>query len=506
MSTLTALREAFDQPQAPIPPPLWKHQESALRFLFDRYEDDAPGATLAMEMGTGKTRPTIEFLARLAHDGELQNAIVFAPRSVISVWQQQLSQYWPRDLGAPLVYAHAGGPAQRAADRAAATQGHRYGKQAFILLANYEAFARKSGALLQWVEANDWDVLVADEGHRLKAPSGKTSKAIGAIAARASTKFNIALTGTPLPQGLLDAFGLMRFVDPSIFGPSYVAFRAAYTRPARPHERRDPNTVWFSPRGGPAEAYITCNEERFERLLAPSMYRVEASEVLDLPPVINHSVMVKLNIEAARIYRDVADTLIAEIEEGAITAANAMVKMLRLAQITSGSVTDDLHNSRVVSDAKAEALRDFLTDLSVDEPVVVFTRFTADVDMVRDVAESLGGVGELTGRANDLAAWQRGEFRVLAVNPQAGGVGVDMTRAHYAVWFSLPWSLAQYEQARARLVRPGQTKSVIFTTIAALLDSGAATVDSTVLANLQAKGKSNAALLDNIRQHLTELR
>ena len=482
------------------PPPLWAHQEAALQFLSERYARDRHGAVLAMEMGTGKTRPTIEFLARLAWHGDVENVIVFAPRSVVAVWQQQLDLFWPTPESRPLVYAHAGGAAGKGAKTAAALRARRYGRQPFLLLANYEAFARKSSPMLQWVESCDWDVLVADEGHRLKAPNGKTSKALGALAARDATKFSVALTGTPLPQGMLDAFGLARFVDESIFGRSYTSFRARYTRPAYPYERRAPNAVWFSPRGGPAEPYVTCNEAEFEKLLGPAMFRVRASEVLDLPASLDHTVPVTLSSESSRIYREVEKDLIAEIEDGAITAANAMVKLLRLAQVTSGNVTDDIGGTRNVGEAKRDALRDLLSDLPESEPVVVFTRFTADVDAVRGVAAEHGGSGELTGRANDLAAWQRGDFRVLAVNPQAGGVGVDMTRAHYAVWYALPWGLAQYEQAKARLVRPGQKRNVEFITLEARLNDDRATVDSTVAATLQARGDMVEAILTALRR------
>jgi SNF2 family DNA or RNA helicase len=97
--------------------------------------------------------------------------------------------------------------------------------------------------------------------------------------------------------------------------------------------------------------------------------------------------------------------------------------------------------------------------------VVVFARFHHDLDAIAAVVKDVygdGQYGELSGRCNDLAVWQGGDRIVLGVQVQSGGVGISLTRARVAVWYSLPWSLAQYDQARARLVRPGQERAVTF--------------------------------------------
>jgi SNF2 family DNA or RNA helicase len=67
---------------------------------------------------------------------------------------------------------------------------------------------------------------------------------------------------------------------------------------------------------------------------------------------------------------------------------------------------------------------------------------------------------ELSGSANQLAEWQAGAAPILATQIQSGGVGVDLTRARYCVFFSLGFSLGEYLQARKRAHRPGQTRAV----------------------------------------------
>jgi SNF2 family DNA or RNA helicase len=101
--------------------------------------------------------------------------------------------------------------------------------------------------------------------------------------------------------------------------------------------------------------------------------------------------------------------------------------------------------------------------LAQGEPVIVFARFHADLDAIHRVAGKQGrSVGELSGRVNQLAAWQAGECDVLAVQIQSGGVGIDLTRAHYVMYYSLGYNLGEYEQSLARPRRPGQEHPVTY--------------------------------------------
>jgi SNF2 family DNA or RNA helicase len=112
---------------------------------------------------------------------------------------------------------------------------------------------------------------------------------------------------------------------------------------------------------------------------------------------------------------------------------------------------------------KEALLADFLDDLPSNEPVVVFCRFRSDLDCVRQAAATLRRrYGELSGQRRDLTehAMMRDDVDVMGVQIQSGGVGVDFTRAAYAVYFSVNWALGDYDQSLARLHRPGQNRPV----------------------------------------------
>lgn len=100
------------------------------------------------------------------------------------------------------------------------------------------------------------------------------------------------------------------------------------------------------------------------------------------------------------------------------------------------------------------------------EPVVVACRFSADLQTIREVAEAQGRrYGELSGRDNRGLtdhATMNPDIDILGVQIQAGGVGIDLTRAHYVANYSVGFSLGDWEQWLKRTHRPGQKHRVVY--------------------------------------------
>jgi SNF2 family DNA or RNA helicase len=140
-------------------------------------------------------------------------------------------------------------------------------------------------------------------------------------------------------------------------------------------------------------------------------------------------------------------------------------------------------------------LADVLEDIPETEPVVVFCRFIADLEAVHAAGNRLGRrVCELSGRRDDLVAWQSGEAPILAVQYQAGSLGISLVRARYGIFYSLSWSLGEYQQARARLARPGQTRPVTFFHLIAV-----DTIDEVMLRALGGKAEVIQAVIDHLK-------
>jgi SNF2 family DNA or RNA helicase len=317
--------------------------------------------------------------------------------------------------------------------------------------------------------SRQWDVLIVDESHRAKAPGGKFSWFLKALMQRCERR--LALTGTPMPHSPLDLYAQARFLSPGVFGTSFTRFRARYAIMGG-YERRQ--VVGWQ------------NMDEFWRKFRLLAYVAKKSDVLDLPEEVDMVRACTLEPKAQRLHDTLAAQLYAEIEAGEITAANALVKLLRMQQITAGAVKLDTGESEVVSLAKRRALVDLLEDLPAREPVVVFSRFHQDLDAVEAVAtERSLKYAELSGRRKDALddhARMHGDVELCGVQIQSGGLGVDLTRACYSVFWSTGFSLGDYLQARARIHRPGQERPVTHVHLIA-----EKTIDEKVMTALEAR-------------------
>jgi len=121
------------------------------------------------------------------------------------------------------------------------------------------------------------------------------------------------------------------------------------------------------------------------------------------------------------------------------------------------------------------------------------SRFHADIDAVK--AALSGRVLELSGRINQLAEWQRGDAPILVVQPKAGGLGVSMARAAVVIMYSLSFSLAEWEQARARVMGSEQTRPVMVISLLAR-----DTVDEHIASALHHKQDVVSSVMEGIRE------
>jgi len=400
---------------------------------------------LAMDMGTGKSRVVVDLVARRGYE----KVLILAPLSVVAnVWPGEFAKHAPGLLEVLPLARKSIKARTELAFRAMQT-----GKPTAIVM-NYDAVWRPPFG--DWALAQDWDLLVMDESHRIKSPGGVASRYCSRLSDRVAHR--VALTGTPMSHSPLDIYAQYRAIDKDIYGTSFTRFRSRY-----------------AVMGGFNRMQVVAyqHEDELRRLFYSRAYRVESDDVLDLPSTLSINLMCDLGTKGRRLYQDVADQFVADVEGGQITASNALSRLLRLQQITSGYGRLEDGTDVEIDDSKAKVLEDTLTDIG-NEPVVVFTRFIHDLDVVHRVAAKVGIPSyEVSGRRKDLSEWTSG---VLAVQIQAGGLGLDLTRARYAIYYSLGFSLGDYSQSMARLHRPGQSAPVEYIHI---LASG--TVDEQVM-------------------------
>lgn len=414
--------------------PAWQHQRQAFWFAKEQQ-----AAMLAMDMGTGKTKVTIDLIQNRGH----KLVLILCPKKVVDVWPSEFDKH----CAVPFRMAALkdGSITQRTEEaRRFASMRSSYPDTIMAVVINYDA--ARCEPFKTWSLNQKWDAVICDESHKIKAPGGDTSRYAQNVGKRALYKY--CLTGTPLPHSPLDAYGQYRFLDPSIFGTSFALFRARYAIMGGFQGR---------------EILGWQNQEDFNKKFYRIAYRVGA-EVLDLPEYHHINRYCTLEPEAARIYRELYDDFITFLdgtEDGeVVTAPNVLVKLLRLQQITSGYLGE-----RQISKSKQELLEEVLDEIGA-EPAVVFCKFTHDIDLIKAIATKQGRVAfELSGRTDELQAWKDcpdSGSPVLAVNIQAGGAGIDLTKSRYSIYYSSGYSLGDYEQSLKRVHRPGQTRATTY--------------------------------------------
>lgn len=439
---LAELRE--DLPSGAPPPPIsrgdsWEHQRNAFAFARDKR-----GAMLAMGMGTGKSKVVVDLLQ---NDEAAERVLITCPKAVIPTWPSQFARWANYEWKICCLDKGTSKKKQEAAREALIWQRANRGRLAIVV--NYESVWRP--AIANILRAVQWDCIVADESHKIKAPGGKASFFLGRLAKQARRR--LCLTGTPIPHSPIDIYPQYRFADRSVFDTTAAGFRARYAIP-------DP--VY------PSRIIKWINLDDLRRRFQSIAFQCATEDVLDLPEAIHSVKLFSLSPKAAKAYAQLHASLEAEFEEGKVTPTTALVRLLRMQQLTSGWIRlDDADELTPVDSGKLEVLVELAEDIEHSEPVVVFCRFRSDIETVKEAARKSGrAFGELSGSRSDMAGnilpeRIHGETGYLfAVQIQSGGAGIDLTRSCYCVYFSVGYSFGDYSQSLARILRPGQERAV----------------------------------------------
>lgn len=427
----------------------YSHQKRALSKIHKLNGQ----AALFMEMGTGKTKVAIDWAGIGYHNFGVRKVLIVAPLSVLGVWPRQIRQH----SNVPSrIFRLSGGTSIRVGNLQRILRLPDDGKLTYVLI-NYEGIWRspQSGP---GVEAliRKWkpDLVIFDESHRIKSPTAKQSKAAWRIARDARQR--LILTGTPITKAPLDVFGQFRALDHSIFGENWYSFKFTFG-------------IWGG--FGKYQLLRYRNLDLLIEKVRAHSFRIKKTQCLDLPEKVFQDVPVTLSDRALRLYKQMSEQAIIEIEETHATATIVLTKILRLQQITSGFIKDVDGNIRIFDDSKLQVFKDLLEDvLEEGQKVVVFFRFIPDL---RRVEEHLLNKGIphriLSGSVPDsqrdsiVQDFQTDpKVKVFLAQIQAGSEGIELFAASVAIYYSMNNSLLHWQQSQDRLHRPGQTQNVTY--------------------------------------------
>ena len=433
-----------------------------------------PRTAIWAGMGLGKTSATLHALDAmlLAYGGP---ALVLAPLRVAqSTWPDEVEK-WPSLRHLRVVPIVGDVKARRAALE----------READIYTINYEN--------IPWlVEAwgADWPykIVVADESTRLKSfrlrQGGKRAQALAKVSAKIDRL--IQLTGTPSPNGLIDLWGQIWFVDQGArLGKSFTAFTSRWFR-------QNPTPDGFFSLSPHAHA-----QAEIEERLRDVCMSLDARDHFDLREPIVNVVKIHLPGSVRKSYDELQEAFFTELEGEEIEAVSAAAKSIKCLQVANGAFYIEGGGAWVEAHTeKIEALRSIVEE-AAGAPILVAYHFKSD--LVR-LQKAFSHGRHLDKDPQTLKDWNAGKIPLLFAHPASAGHGLSLQDGgNILVFFGLWWDLEQHLQIIERIGPTRQAQSGYDRPVFIHYIVAGKTVDELVLTRLQSKKSIQEVLLEAMK-------
>lgn len=441
----------------------FSHQREIDEKTWDRVN-----YALFWEQGTGKTKAAIDTISRQYLAGMIDAVLILAPNTVHANWADEFEVHCPIPADDLHVFVYHSSKAKNKSAKWAMARAMDWTKLSIVCM-TYEAFCTKEGKKFRDKFLTKRKAMfVCDESQRIKSPKTKRTKAVVAAGKKALTRR--ILTGTPITNSPFELYSQVRFLDPEFWKRMgydlFSVFRARFGV----YEKE-----WIRDREIPILKHYR-NLDELAEIMKEIGSRVTKEEVLDLPPKLYKTVRFDLTTEQRKVYNSLRDLYIAEFEDGEeITAAMAIVRLLRLQQIASGYVPVDNDDSPVLrrigdKNPRLDTLKEILEDLP--HQAIIWARFHQDID---DVMELLGDRavqydGRITSpeaRRDNLARFKYRDAQFFVANAAAGGTGLTLVEAKTVIYYTNSFNLEHRLQSEDRAHRIGQDQKVQYIDLAA---------------------------------------
>lgn len=463
----------------PIKAKPYFHQQMAFDFACNKFGITTPyitsnGVALLMEMGCGKSLTGIGIAGALFQFGRIRRALIVCPLSIVGVWQQEFERF--ADYPYELTILKGSSAKKKEMLSVIPDTGLQ------VVVVNYESAWRIQDAL----EEFGAELIIADEGHKIKETRTAQAKCLHYLGDRA--QYKLLLTGTLITNHELDAFSQYRYLNRKVFGDSFYRFRNTYF-----------DMVGY---GNHIPRFRSYMQEDFLQKMHSIAFRVTKDECLDLPEIIEEVREVELEPKAMKMYQEIEKESYTELQDSEVSAVNVLTKLLRLSQLTGGHLTDDDGDCNAVSTAKLAALEDIVDSMMAEnKKLVIMARFVPEMNDIQEMLEKKGiGYAAVRGGVKDRAEETRrfqedSDCMVFIGQIAAAGLGITLTAASTMVFYSMDYSMSNFEQAKARIHRVSQKNDCLYIYLIAK-----GTVDRKVLKSLRNKVDLAKLLVDDYRK------
>ena len=427
--------------EMPIKANPFEHQRRAFEFVMHRFENDS-GAALLVEMGCGKSLISVAVAGALFGEEKVRKLLIVCPLSICGVWEEEFSKFADFDYDLKILK----GKLEKKSEILFSLNGQALQ----IAVVNYESVWRLDSEIRKWHP----DMIICDESHKIKNHATVVSKSLHRLGEK--TMYRLILTGTAITNKAIDIFSQYKFLEPKIFGKSFYTFRNHYF-----------DMVGY---GNHTPVLKESMKDELKNKIHSIAFAAKKSECLDLPETTNILRYVELEPSAMNTYKRLVRDSFAELQNSEVTVTSVLTKILRLSQLTGGFLGDD-EGKKVhqISKAKLNALEDIIDEVTASgKKLVVMARVIPEIEAIKKLLNDKKInfsviTGDVKNRADEISKFQN-DVDVLVFLGQiaTAGLGITLTAASTMVFYSLDYSMSNFEQAKARIHRTGQRENCTY--------------------------------------------
>jgi len=420
---------------------------------------------LFMDMGTGKSKVLIDNIAMLYDKGEINSALIIAPKGVYRNWERkEIPTHLPDHIKANIV---TWSPEKTKKKQEELNTLNQSTEDLQIFLMNVEALSSKRG-----VEMADKFLLchramfAVDESTTIKSRTANRTKSI--IKLGKNAPYRRILTGSPVTKSPLDLFTQCEFLENDVLGhSSFWTFQNRYAKMVR----KTMGAHSFNQIVG----YQNLSE--LNGLIENFSFRVRKEDCLDLPDKVYTKRSVELTPEQRKLYDQLKRNALAIIEgEGMVSASTILTQLLRLQQVCSGFAK--LEDGRMIK-VPSNKLNELMSLLEeTDGKAIIWGNFTHDLEIIGEALAKQYGpesvelfYGGTPGEERQLIVERFQDkddpLRFFVGQPRTGGYGLTLTEAKTVIYYSNGYDLEVRLQSEDRAHRIGQTNKVTYVDIIA---------------------------------------
>ena len=440
-----------------------------------------PKSGLILPVGRGKTMVSINIARYRIQNNDVKKVLVLAPVTLLYNWKKEIEKF--SEYKAIVLH----NPIRQ--NRVGLINYFKENDNFHFGMTNYETLLHFYEELSQL----NIDMVIADESSRyIKNYGAKRTKF--AIKLFNTVPYKHIVTATLIPNNPIDIWSQFMFMDEGItLGINFYAFR---------------NYFFKRIKIGAFNKFKLKNEKKIElsNSIKSSCIILSNDDIKnDLPDIIRHTIDIKFDDKSEDTYEEMENRIITEIETEldnvSVNIDNALIKLLKLQQFTSGFFSEhkqSLHKQdtekfgvckikkmkkkgtnvlrvekKLVATPKLDSLTEHIDSIvESGESVIIWCRFLFSIDMICEVLKKLGIKNvKMTGETKDpYSVWkgfQNSKTKNVFIGQiVSGGIGIELFKKEdvskgtyqHMIFYENLWTPDVREQAEGRIARIGQTK------------------------------------------------